>query len=75
MSDVSRDGTDRMERIEDHLHGILSELDANHLDSIDRINIETCCQKIHSQFGGEDPEAIYRDLDTDTDRNGDDTDD
>ena len=67
-SDNYTDGSERLSRVEDHLHGILSELDAKEMESEDRIRVESACMQIHTSFGGKHPNDIYRDLQADTNR-------
>lgn len=63
-SDAENNGEsqDSLGRVEDRLHGILSELDADEMGVDDRVAVEHACQEIHAAFGGQDPDAIYRDL-------------
>lgn len=48
-----------LQRVEEKLHDILSELDSEEMDVGDRMEVERACQQIHSCFGGEDPDSIY----------------
>ena len=56
---------ERRGRVENHLHAILSELDANTMETSDRIEVEKNCIRIYSAFGGDDFSKIYRSLDKD----------
>ena len=60
--------SERRGRVENSLYDILSELDANTMESEERIRVERSCIKIYTAFGGTDIDRIYRDLDTDNEQ-------
>ena len=66
--DAYRGVSERRGRVENSLYEILSELDANTMESEERIRVEQSCIKIYTAFGGHELDRIYRDLDTDSDR-------
>jgi len=53
---------EQLQRVEDSLHTILSELDSDEMEADERIKVESACEKIHIAFGGDSAEAIYQDL-------------
>lgn len=51
---------ERLDRVEECLSDILSELDADGMGVDERVTVELSCQRIYAAFGGERRDGIYR---------------